>query len=39
MSHTRGYFIVRDIVRVVFWLGVVYGVAWVANLIVPGIFR
>jgi len=38
MSHSRTYLIVRDIVRVVFWLGVAYGVAWLANLIVPGVF-
>ena len=39
MEHSKTYLVVRDIVRAVFWLGVAYGVAWIANLIVPGIFR
>lgn len=37
-QHSRRYLLVRDGVRLVFWLGVLYGVAWMANLIVPGIF-
>ena len=37
-QHSRRYLVTRDIVRLVFWLGVLYGVAWIANLIVPGIF-
>lgn len=37
-QHSRAYVVTRDIVRAVFWLGVIYGVAWVANLIVPGVF-
>ena len=38
-QHTRTYLIVRDIVRAVFWLGVAYGVLYVANLIVPGVWH
>jgi len=38
MEHSKTYLVVRDIVRAVFWLGVIYGVAWIANLIVPGVF-
>jgi len=37
--RSRAYLITRDIVRVIFWLSVAYGVAWIANLIVPGVFR
>lgn len=37
-QHSRRYLVTRDIVRFVFWSSVVYGVAWIANLIVPGIF-
>lgn len=36
--HSRRYLVTRDIVRAVFWLSVAYGVAWLANLIVPGIW-
>lgn len=39
MNRSKTYLVTRDVVRVVFWLGVAYGVAWVANLIVPGVFR
>ena len=39
MKHSKTYLVIRDVVRVVFWLGVAYGVAWLANLIVPGLFR
>ena len=38
MRHSRTYLAIRDGVRLVFWLGVAYGVAWLANLIVPGIW-
>ena len=38
-QHSKAYLITRDIVRVIFWLGVIYGVAWIANLIVPDIFH
>ena len=38
MEHSKTYLVIRDVVRVVFWLGVAYGVAWLANLIVPGIW-
>jgi len=39
MNRSKTYLVTRDVVRVVFWLGVAYGVAWIANLIVPGVFR
>ena len=38
MPHSKLYLGIRDTVRVVFWLGVGYGVMWLANLIVPGLF-
>lgn len=36
--HSRAYLVTRDVVRFVFWVGVAYGVAWLANLILPGIW-
>ena len=38
MNRSKTYLVTRDVVRVVFWLGVAYGVAWLANLITPGLF-